>query len=699
MYQKLVTLVMSIFLIIAAGTCNYYPLYLSNLMIKYSYNEKQANLYGSFINLGYWLNLHIGFISDKYGPSISLLLACVLLPGSYTILNLLISLIKKKIHILPMIIIGFIMGQGSALCYISAISTNLKNFSESANVIVGILLTNLAITPSLYTSFKDEIEKKSKNNNNDGLLIFLGLILAFIIAMSAWLVRVQKNNNIYDNDITDVNYEKYKEKKICNIFIILNIFTLFLFISSIIINNKTSNSKIPVTYFLPIVQAANILIVILEKFEIWDKFFMELFEQNENRENENEIEMKERKNNELVKRLCPPKKLNSFHNNNILRNNDEEKNNSRNDNINNNNKLNLSFNFEKRLNDLKVKYELNNSEIGYNFYSSNNKNKIKNFEFETENINNHFNFLSSNFNGLENINNDISIPKIDKREGIIESLEREDENRYSIIQTKSNQIHNNETLKQYNNNDSKESIKDLCNCESRIGKIFSKTDLIKVTFIITIGISCSSCVNENIIWILKSMNPTIEPSKISDFSIIFFAFDSFSRLISSLFLNKIVSLNLISEYLFSISLLGLISQLIALSMKEEGFYMTIVLCGIVNGLLMNFIPMYTKWKYESRDFGKILGLLFSSSAIGKIVICNFIFNAFWEKYQINENCIGRICYFFGFVINGLFYIANLYICYKKTKKKYEKEKNQVVENKENNNNNQIKNNNIIINTE
>jgi len=689
MYQKLVTLVMSIFLIIAAGTCNYYPLYLSKLMIKYSYNEKQANLYGSFINLGYWLSLHIGFISDKYGPSISLLLACVLLPGSYTILNLLISLIKKKIHILPMIIIGFIMGQGSALCYISAISTNLKNFSESGNVIVGILLTNLAITPSLYTSFRDEIEKKGKNNNNDGLLIFLGLILAFIIAMSAWLVRVQKNNFIYDNDINNINYEKYKEKKICNIFIILNIFTLFLFISSIIINNKTSNSKIPVTYFLPIVQAANILIVILEKFEIWDKFFMEQFEQNENRENENEIEMKERKDNDLVKRLCPPKKLNSFHNNNILHNNDEEKNNSNND----INKLNLSFNFEKRINDLKVKYELNNSETGYNFYSSNNKNQIKNFEFETENINHHFNFPSSNFNGLENINNDISIPKLDKRDGIIESFEKEEENRYSIIQTKSNQV-NNETLKQYNNNYSKESIKDLCNCESRILKIFSKTDLIKVTFIITIGIGCSSCVNENIIWILKSMNPTIEPSKISDFSIIFFAFDSFSRLISSLFLNKIASLNLISEYLFCISFLGLISQLIALSMKEEGFYMTIVLSGIVNGLLMNFIPMYTKWKYESRDFGKIIGLLFTGSAIGKIGICSFIFNIFWEMYKINDNCIGRKCYFYGFVLNGLFYIANLYICYKKIKKKYEKEKNQVVENKENNDNNIIKNNNI-----
>ena len=685
MFHKLVTLVMSIFVIIAAGTCNYYPLYLSNLMKKYSYSEKQANLYGSFINLGYWLSLHIGFIYDKYGPSISLLLSCVLLPGSYTILNLLITMIKKKIHILSMIIIGFIMGQGSALCYISAISTNLKNFSKSANVIVGILLTNQAITPSLYTSFRDEIEKKSKKNNNEGLLIFLGLILALVIAMSAWLVRVQKNDFIYDNDEVDNGYEKFKEKKICNIFIILNIFTLFLFISSIIINHKTSNSKIPVTYFLPIIQAANVLIVILEKFEIWDKIYYEQYFPNDNKDNENEI--KDRKN-PLERKLCPPKKLNSFHNNVLNINNEEEKNSSQFDNI----KLNLSFNYEKRLNDLKVKYELNNSGTGNNFYS--NKENLK-YNFETNNINNHFNFPSSNFIGLENLNFDTSIPKIEKREGYIESFEKEG-NQYSIIKTQPNKNQNNEIIKPYNNY-SKESLKDICDCESRIGKLFSKTDLMRVTYIITIGIGCSSSVNENIIWILKSIKPSIESSKFGDYSIIYFAFDSFSRLISAFILNKIISLDLIHEYLFSITFIGLISQIISLTMKEEAFYMTIILSGIVNGLLMNFIPIYTKLKYDSKDFGKILGLLFSGSAIGKVIISSFVFNIFWEMYKVNDNCYGKKCYFFGFIINILFLFTNLYISAKKIRKKYKKEKIQNVENKENNKNNN--NNNIINNSE
>ena len=667
MFHKLVTLVMSIFVIIAAGTCNYYPLYLSNLMKKYSYSEKQANLYGSFINLGYWLSLHIGFIYDKYGPSISLLLSCVLLPGSYTILNLLITMIKKKIHILSMIIIGFIMGQGSALCYISAISTNLKNFSKS------------------YTSFRDEIEKKSKKNNNEGLLIFLGLILALVIAMSAWLVRVQKNDFIYDNDEVDNGYEKFKEKKICNIFIILNIFTLFLFISSIIINHKTSNSKIPVTYFLPIIQAANVLIVILEKFEIWDKIYYEQYFPNDNKDNENEI--KDRKN-PLERKLCPPKKLNSFHNNVLNVNNEEEKNSSQFDNI----KLNLSFNYEKRLNDLKVKYELNNSGTGNNFYS--NKENLK-YNFETNNINNHFNFPSSNFIGLENLNFDTSIPKIEKREGYIESFEKEG-NQYSIIKTQPNKNQNNEIIKPYNNY-SKESLKDICDCESRIGKLFSKTDLMRVTYIITIGIGCSSSVNENIIWILKSIKPSIESSKFGDYSIIYFAFDSFSRLISAFILNKIISLDLIHEYLFSITFIGLISQIISLTMKEEAFYMTIILSGIVNGLLMNFIPIYTKLKYDSKDFGKILGLLFSGSAIGKVIISSFVFNIFWEMYKVNDNCYGKKCYFFGFIINILFLFTNLYISAKKIRKKYKKEKIQNVENKENNKNNN--NNNIINNSE
>ena len=225
MLSRLVTLVMSIFLLIAAGTANYYPLYLSGIMKKYSYSEKQVNLYGSFINLGYWLTLPLGFLYDKYGPGISLIVACILLPGSYTMLNLIITMIKTNINIILMIILGFIMGQGSALCYISALATNLQNFSKSANVISGILITNLAISPSLFTSYESAMKNKSKNDYE--FIVFIGLILAAIIAIGAWLVQVQDNDEEVEE--TRRNYLLYKEQKICEVFVGLNIFTLFLF--------------------------------------------------------------------------------------------------------------------------------------------------------------------------------------------------------------------------------------------------------------------------------------------------------------------------------------------------------------------------------------------------------------------------------------------------------------------------------------
>ena len=152
MLNKLITLVVSIFLIIAAGTANYYPLYLSGIMKRYSYSEKQVNLYASFINLGFWLTLPQGFLFDRYGPGLCLIIACILLPGSYTILNLLLTMVKTKLHIIPMIILGFMMGQGGALWYMSAITTKRRRCMKSANVISKIIIANLTISPSLFSS-------------------------------------------------------------------------------------------------------------------------------------------------------------------------------------------------------------------------------------------------------------------------------------------------------------------------------------------------------------------------------------------------------------------------------------------------------------------------------------------------------------------------------------------------------------------
>ena len=129
---------------------------------------------------------------------------------THTNLNKELTMIKTNINIILMIILGFIMGQGSALCYISALATNLQNFSKSANVISGILITNLAISPSLFTSYESAMKNKSKNDYE--FIVFIGLILAAIIAIGAWFVQVQDSEEEVEE--TRRNYLLYKEQKI-----------------------------------------------------------------------------------------------------------------------------------------------------------------------------------------------------------------------------------------------------------------------------------------------------------------------------------------------------------------------------------------------------------------------------------------------------------------------------------------------------
>ncbi len=70
---------MGIFLVICAGSCNIYPLYLKNLMDKFKLSLKEVNLYGSSINLGLWVAFPMGWIYDRYGPKISCTIGAIAL--------------------------------------------------------------------------------------------------------------------------------------------------------------------------------------------------------------------------------------------------------------------------------------------------------------------------------------------------------------------------------------------------------------------------------------------------------------------------------------------------------------------------------------------------------------------------------------------------------------------------------------------
>src|SRR5690348_8361087 len=139
MIRKLLMIVFGISLVLAAGSCNIYPLYLNQMMEKFGYTLKQANLYGSFINLGLWVAFTVGMIYDKFGPKISCIIGAILLSGSYAILHMIMNSDLKTLSLFPMLLIALVMGQGSALCYTTAVTTNLKNFSANNSAIVGLL--------------------------------------------------------------------------------------------------------------------------------------------------------------------------------------------------------------------------------------------------------------------------------------------------------------------------------------------------------------------------------------------------------------------------------------------------------------------------------------------------------------------------------------------------------------------------------
>ena len=137
MFNRTLYLFFGILLAIASGSVSIYPIYSFYIKNKYNYSLREINLYGSFINIGCWVAFGMGIIYDKLGPIVSNVIGFILLPGGFIVLHNLIESSYASINLFWFLLIAFIMGQGSALIYTNALSTNIKNFSKknSSNII------------------------------------------------------------------------------------------------------------------------------------------------------------------------------------------------------------------------------------------------------------------------------------------------------------------------------------------------------------------------------------------------------------------------------------------------------------------------------------------------------------------------------------------------------------------------------------
>ena len=273
MMEKLLILIMSIFLILIAGSSNIYPIYLQKLMDKFNFDLSQLNMYGSSVTFGVWMGFPIGLIYDSFGPKISILVGTILLSGGHLILHIILTLEGLKMDsIFPLLVVGFIIGQGNCLLYTTSITTNLKNFRFKQNSsIVGILVANYAISPSIFTTYRESLTDLQSEN----FYLYFSL---FLLSIGISCIVILNNLSApYQQDHLIKKYQKYKEKRVITLLMVYNMIPIFIFIFGVLFNFFKDSYTFPLIAIYPLMQLLNFCFVICEYLGFFDKLFYENF--------------------------------------------------------------------------------------------------------------------------------------------------------------------------------------------------------------------------------------------------------------------------------------------------------------------------------------------------------------------------------------------------------------------------------------
>lgn len=632
MIRKLLIIVMGIFLVIAAGSCNIYPLYLKQMKDKFGYSIKQVNLYGSFINIGLWVAFTMGFLYDKYGPRVSCIIGAVLLSGSYAVLHVIMNSELISFSIVPMLILGFIMGQGSALCYTTAVTTNLKNFQIESSSIVGLLVSNMAISPSIFTTYKEALPNVKIAN----YFLMISVFLAIIILLCS---IVYKNIQGEVEDKNEREYNRYKEKKVIYLLILLNILTLAIYTFGVIFNNLKDEVRFPNVIVYPSLQLLNFLFVLFERYGLFDNIYFKEFIAKKLRK-----EIGKEFNSLSV--INPPIKV-------II--------NENNTNINVNNVIELKLN-EEGLKD-EVKSDKRNSSFANVRYS----NIVVEKEIDDRKIN-----LSVNnqpeVKSIFQFNSGEEKPKHEymhtAKNTKIESLNKEEpnNNNNNNNNTPIDNSHQDSASMQDNqlNPDPNSSI--LVNSNSELQtlvNIFLNKEILILFCILILGIGSVIGNLNNIEFILSAIKIAPTSKEVFEYAILYFVFNSFFRIISGVVLDNLIKAKKFFHFLVIISSVGLLSQILGIFMDQDVLFISVALAGATHGGYMTFAPIYTRTVFGLNNMGKILGFLTTGCAIGSILISGIVFTIFYDVYEADNTCLGKRCFRGAFIISSLFFVVNI----------------------------------------
>ena len=273
MFKRTLYLFLGILLSISSGSVFIYPTYSYYIKTKFNFSLRELNLYATFINIGVWVGFGMGLIYDTCGPKLSNIITLIVLPGSLLVLYKFIQ--SSSISLLWFLLIALIMGQGSSLAYTNSLSTNVKNFSKrNSSNIVGLIISNSAIAPSIFASVKSSFSSMT-------IPSFIAFVIYYVLIIMVlclfWFDEIEDHddNIIFRNKI----FKDFKQTFIVYLFGYVNFIALLIFIG-ILIFNHIFGINIPAFLVFILLHITFIVFIILEKQKKFDSFLNSRFNKN-----------------------------------------------------------------------------------------------------------------------------------------------------------------------------------------------------------------------------------------------------------------------------------------------------------------------------------------------------------------------------------------------------------------------------------
>ena len=436
MFKRTLNLFFGILLSITSGSVMTYPIYSYYIKTKFNFSLREINLYATFINIGVWVAFGTGIIYDSLGPRISNAISLLLLPGGFLILYKLIQ--SSSVSLFWFLLIAIIMGQGSSLAYTNSLSTTAKNFSKkNSSNIVGLVISNCAIAPSIFTSVKTAFYTMSINS----YIVFVICYGAVVIVLCLFWFDVIKPKRI--DDFNDKLFYEFRQKFIVYIFGYANFISLLIFIGILLFNHIFGIEILAFIVFI-LVHVAYIVFIVLERYGEFDEWLEEKFRAS-HRSHDNNINNDFNFGRRSVEVLVNNKNL---ENNNKLENIEQNENNNINNKENENDKDDYKgYSESENIGKIKDKYD-----FGFN-NKNDDKNNVNKNEYSVD-VNISKSILRQSFQQNQNINN-------------IGEIVNEANGRISI--ESDNKI--NEEKKDEENKDKKEEKNEDTNLENSINNI------------------------------------------------------------------------------------------------------------------------------------------------------------------------------------------------------------------------------------